>query len=281
MTVPLPGILPTELDIRVGTNAVDPFTAAADVAAIFDGGGGADALTGSELADVLLGQRGNDTITGNGGDDFLDGGDGADTFNTGLGNDTVLGGRNKDNVGGMAGNDIVDAGDGEDSVIWNDPDGDLVFGGRGNDFLRGGDVAADVIFGGDGDDLIQAVATPDLAVHASDVLFGDAGNDTIVGGNAADTIEGGADDDIMTGAGGADHFVFRAGTPGDDTIVDFDTTADVVELVGFGADFDPLANLSQSTSGPAGTVLDLAEAGQVLFLGKLVADFGAEDFILA
>ena len=87
-------------------------------------------------------------------------------------------------------------------------------------------------------------------MHASDVLFGDAGNDTIIGGNAADTIEGGADDDIMAGVGGADHFVFRAGTPGDDTIVDFDTTADVVELVDFAADFDPLANLSASTSGP-------------------------------
>jgi hypothetical protein len=51
----------------------------------------------------------------------------------------------------------------------------------------------------------------------------------------------------------------------------------VVALVGFGDHFDPLANLSQEASG---TVLDLGAAGQVLFFGRLVNEFAAEDFVL-
>jgi hypothetical protein len=60
-------------------------------------------------------------------------------------------------------------------------------------------------------------------------------------------------------------------------IADFDTTADVVELVGFAADFDPLAHLSQGTFG---AVLDLGDAGQVEFFGLLVNELGAEDFVV-
>jgi hypothetical protein len=51
----------------------------------------------------------------------------------------------------------------------------------------------------------------------------------------------------------------------------------VVAPVGFGAGFDPLANLSQAADG---TVLDLGADGQVLFFGRLVNEFAAEDFVL-
>ena len=177
----------------------------------------------------------------------------------------------------MAGRDTVFGGAGDDFIAWNDPTGDVVFGDAGNDTLRGGDVAADTIFGGNGDDLIRAVANQSLANHAPDRLFGDRGNDTIIGGNAADTIEGGAGDDNLAGFGGADQFIFRETERGNDIINDFDVTQDVVVLEGFGADFDPLDNLSATSSG---TTLDLGGDDQVLFLGLLPNELNAANFLV-
>jgi Ca2+-binding RTX toxin-like protein len=269
-------VVPPGPDVRVGTDADDTFISTGAVA-IFSGGDGDDTLTGGDLADVLRGEDDDDSISGGAGDDFLDGGRGDDDINTGAGDDVVLAGRGDDTVGGMAGSDTVEAGAGNDLVAWNDPTGDLVFGGCGHDLLRGGDVAADTIFGGSGDDLIRAVANQQLATHAADLLFGDRGDDAVLGGNANDTIEGGAGDDTMAGFGGADTFVFHFDAPGEDTINDFDTTADVVQLIGFDAGFDPLANLSDTTSG---AVLDLGDAGEVLFFGLLANEFSAGNFIL-
>ncbi|MEH2622880.1 serralysin [Bradyrhizobium sp. AZCC 1719] len=238
---------------------------------------GDDFLPGLGGNDIIRGLAGNDRLEGGDGDDIIRGGQGDDAINTGAGNDLVFGGRGNDTVVGMAGRDTVFGGAGDDSIIWNDPTGDVVFGEAGNDTLRGGDVAADTIFGGNGDDLIRAVANQQLADHAPDRLFGDRGNDTIFGGNAGDTIEGGAGDDNLAGLGGADQFIFRETEPGSDTITDFDVTQDVVVLEGFGADFDPLDNLS---AGASGTTLDLGGDNQVLFLGLLPNELNAANFLV-
>jgi serralysin len=236
-----------------------------------------DFLPGLGGNDIIRGLAGNDRLEGGDGDDIIEGGRGNDDINTGAGNDLVFGGAGNDTVGGMAGRDTVFGGAGDDFIAWNDPTGDVVFGDAGNDTLRGGDVAADTIFGGRGDDLIRAVANQESANHAPDLLFGDRGNDTIIGGNANDTIEGGAGDDFLAGFGGADQFVFRESQPGNDLVVDFDVTQDVAVLDGFGADFDPLENLS---AGPSGTTLDLGADNQVVFLGRLPNEFNAENFLV-
>ena len=238
---------------------------------------GDDFLPGLGGNDIIRGLAGNDRLEGGDGDDIIEGDEGDDDINTGAGNDLVFGGDGDDSVGGMAGSDTVFGGAGDDSIIWNDPTGDVVFGDAGNDTLRGGDVAADTIFGGEGDDLIRAVANQQLADHAPDRLLGDDGNDTIIGGNADDTIEGGAGDDNLAGFGGADQFIFRESAPGNDLITDFDVTQDLVVLEGFGADFDPLDNLSAAASG---TTLDLGEGNQVLFLGLLPAELDAANFLV-
>jgi RTX calcium-binding nonapeptide repeat (4 copies) len=92
---------------------------------------------------------------------------------------------------------------------------------------------------------------------------------------AADIIEGGRGDDIMTGNDGADVFTFRDNQTGDDMITDFVTSEDVVELLGFGGSFDPLAELSAT---PGGTELYLGGGNSVLLLGRTVAEFSADDF---
>jgi Ca2+-binding RTX toxin-like protein len=224
---------------------------------------------------TINGGNGNDTINGGDGNDVLSGGRGDDNINTGQGDDVVFGGQGNDRIGGMAGRDVVMAGAGDDFIAWNDPTGDVVFGGRGNDTILGGDIAADEIHGGAGDDLIQAFATSPESATASDTLFGDAGDDTVIGGNAADTIEGGRGDDFLTGNGGADVFIFRDNRTGEDVITDFDPSEDVVQLVGFDEDFDSLAALSATTRGAE---LDLGGGDSVLFMGRTVAEFSADDF---
>jgi serralysin len=249
-----------------------------DNANVIKGTAGDDMLPGLGGDDVILGRAGNDTIQGGDGNDFLSGGPGDDNINTGAGNDVVLGGTGDDRIGGMAGRDIVRAGDGNDTIAWNDPTGDVVFGGRGNDTILGGDVAADEIHGGAGDDLIRAFTTSPEAATASDKLFGGRGNDVVIGGNAADTIEGGRGDDFLTGNDGADVFVFRNDQSGADTVTDFDPSEDVAQLVGFDASFDPLAALSAQA---AGTELDLGGGNSVLFQGRTLAEFSADDFQIA
>ena len=49
----------------------------------------------------------------------------------------------------------------------------------------------------------------------------------------------------------------------------------MVVLFGYDEDFDPLANLSQTSQG---AVLDLGDGDGVVFLGRLVAEFNADDF---
>ena len=251
---------------------------------VLDGGGGNDTLTGgngndklegSAGNDVADGGNGNDTINGGDGNDFLSGGRGDDNFNTGAGDDVVLGGAGNDQIGGMAGRDVVRAGAGDDVIAWNDPTGDVVFGGRGNDTILGGNIAADEIHGGAGDDLIRAFATSPEAATASDRLFGGGGNDVVIGGNAADTIEGGRGDDFLTGNDGADVFIFKDNGTGADVVTDFDPSEDVIQLVGFDASFDPLAAL---TAQSAGTELDLGDGNSVLFQGRTLAEFSANDF---
>jgi Ca2+-binding RTX toxin-like protein len=177
----------------------------------------------------------------------------------------------------MAGHDTVFGDAGDDVIAWNDAVGDTVFGGAGNDHIIGSDAAADISHGGTGDDLIQAFTTTATAATGADQLFGDAGNDVIIGGNASDRIEGGIGSDTLTGNGGADHFVFHALESGQDTIPDFSANQDVIDLLGFGAHFDPLAHLSDSS---VGAVLDLGHGNQILFEGVHAADLSASDFVL-
>lgn len=83
------------------------------------GNGGNDVLTGNNGSDKLRGNLGNDTLNGDSGDDFLRGGAGNDTLNGGAGNDYLNGGLDDDVLNGGSGSDIL-------------------VGRLGNDILTGG-----------------------------------------------------------------------------------------------------------------------------------------------
>ncbi len=99
--------------------------------------------------------------------------------------------------------EIIDAGQGNDTVYARGGD-DTVSGGLGNDSL----------FGEEGDDL----------------LGGGVGNDVLQGGAGSDTLDGGAGDDYLQGGTGNDSYLFGR-SYGQDSVLDYDTTADNLDTV--------------------------------------------------
>jgi len=91
-----------------------------------------------------------------------------------------------------------------------------VYGDAGNDTLSGG-VGDDRLYGGNDDD----------------ILDGGDGRDYLYGGNGDDTLNGGAgNNDYLSGDAGSDTYAFDTGF-GTDTIYNYDTQADSVDVARF------------------------------------------------
>ena len=172
-------------------------------------GNGSDGLGGTDFhsgIEVFIGGAGADTyspqtsglsatLLGNGGDDFLSGGTQNDSLEGGLGNDRLSGAGSDDTLRGDEGNDTLAGNPGNDSML----------GGIGADSIHA-TTGADTAFGGDDNDTIRADSTDTLA----DLFFGDGGADSILAGSGADTIDGGVGDDTVNAGGGNDR-VFDSG----------------------------------------------------------------------
>ena len=165
-----------------------------------------DDLDASDFVFPIAGTTGDDTIYGGGGDDVIYGGAGDDWFFGGADDDTIYGGAGNDTIIGDAGDDMIYGGEDDDFIVARTGE-DTIYGGAGDDRIYGG-VGDDTIYGG-GDE---------------DTLRGDEGDDTLTGG---------AGDDSMSGGEGADTFVFGL-DHGNDTITDFDTGNDTIDLSAFG-----------------------------------------------
>lgn len=180
-----------------------------NVALVLNGAAGAETLVGSLVAD---------TITGGAGADSLSGGAGADVF--------VYAG-----AGDIAAGESVNGDSGGNILLFN---GDLDFTGVAianiSALALGSGVSATVsgaqasgqswtvsgVAGGAVETLTVAAAL-DSAVdltylgavtNAALVLAGAAGAETLTGSAAVETLSGGAGGDLLTGRGGADIFVF-------------------------------------------------------------------------
>ncbi|MEO0681345.1 MAG: hypothetical protein AAF192_13135 [Pseudomonadota bacterium] len=100
------------------------------------GEAGEDALTGSSADDTFDGGDDVDVLRGRRGDDVLAGGVGADTLYGARGDDTLDGGLWRDELRGGRGDDLLTGGDGIDTFIINRRNGDDVIA----DFVLGTDV---------------------------------------------------------------------------------------------------------------------------------------------
>ncbi len=132
------------------------------------GDAGDNDITGSPIDDVIVGLGGNDRIDGGGGNDIICGGDGKDRLFGGSGRDVLYGGSGRDRLYGGLGQDAL-------------------FGGPMIDVLKGGD-AKDVLSGQQG----------------ADRLYGGAGNDLLLGGPRNDMLHGEAGTDVLRGHAGTD-----------------------------------------------------------------------------
>ena len=208
------------------------------------GTGYADAITGTDEANVFRGNGGNDVINGGGGLDEIRGGGG---------NDVIDGGNGWDVIYGDAGNDVIDGGTGNDTL----------YGGAGDDTIDGG-ADNDVIDGGAG----------------NDILKGDAGNDIITGGDGKDQIHGGAGTNTLTGGRGVD--TYHIAEASENTIADGGSVIDLTDL-GDIAKLNTLtlANLQDKASltsflthlntGTGGSALEFDSRGLTLKIGKTAA----------
>jgi Ca2+-binding RTX toxin-like protein len=191
--------------------ALDPFGGFAD------GADGVDTLVnienaiGSAYDDTLLGDDGNNVLTGGDGHDFLYGYGGDDALHGGNGDDFLR---------GYEGNDILDGGSGWDRASFYEGTEsstgvtvDLnILGpqdtGHGVDTLIGiehisGTTADDTLIGDGGNNWIW---------DGSDgAAGGGTGNDTMSGGAGNDLIETGGGNDVLDGGTGLDTWSFLGG----------------------------------------------------------------------
>lgn len=220
-----------------------------------------DTLLGDDHDNVLQGNAGLDLLGGGLGDDVLDGGrDGAYATWAGAegavtadlaagtatewdgGHDTLL------NIVGAIGSDFDDTlrGDSQANRLEGGAGDDVLAGRAGDDILVGGD-GADTLAGGAGIDtadysgggVVRASLQSGEAVDGSastdtlsgiENLVGSLGNDVLIGDGAANRLEGGVGADILRGGGGADLFVYNDRLEFGDTIRDFESGTDRIQL---------------------------------------------------
>jgi Ca2+-binding RTX toxin-like protein len=171
----------------------------------------ADAITGDNAGDFLLGGAGGDTITGGAGVDHLYGQAGNDTLIAGAGISYLDGGAGADVLVGSAGHaSYASYYDATAAVTVNL----LTPGANAGD--AAGDSYANIrdVLGSNFGDTITGDNT-------GDVLMGGAGDDSITGGSRNDVLIGGAGVDTLTGGLGADQFRYCALSEIGDKITDF------------------------------------------------------------
>nr|WP_308494626.1 type I secretion C-terminal target domain-containing protein [Duganella rivi] len=171
-------------------------TAAASIAVNITGNALDNLLVGNAAANTLLGGDGNDTLDGGAGSDSLVGGTGDDLYWLDAAGDKVV-------EAAGAGIDCINTS--LDSYTLTANVENLLYTSVKN-FTGTGNELANTIWGNVG----------------ADVLNGAGGNDTLVGGSGNDKLTGGA-------GAGADTFVFNS-LLGSDSVTDFTTGVDVVQL---------------------------------------------------
>ncbi|MGE0332005.1 MAG: hypothetical protein AB7P37_15105, partial [Ramlibacter sp.] len=257
-----------------------------------DGQGGTDTITnvenvrGSNFADSITGDAGDNYLEGMGGNDAIVAGDGNDNLVGGGGDDTLTGGSGTDIFRfGPSGNGvdtIADFGIGDTIGIGANLTNGVATAGDGSTVLNGvqvssngttttlyidtnGVAGAETQINLTGDFLPGEFTVANLGGGISIVtraagqtLTGDAGNNTLTGSLGSDTLSGLDGDDVLNGAGGDDSLNGGAGNDvlqgslGNDTL---DGGADA-DAVGFdGATTAVTVNLGANTAtdGQGGT----------------------------
>ncbi|MFL5844864.1 MAG: calcium-binding protein [Solirubrobacteraceae bacterium] len=216
------------------------------------GGGGdqVELFADPALSWSVLGEAGDDTLTGRRGSAQLEGGAGNDALLAGPGDDTLLGGTGNDQLLGEGGRDALDGGTGGDFLSGGDGVDQLVYERDGLVGSKAESRASGVVViagdglcndGGPEDALVGGLPPVRTGSHCADSanrdevagdfesIAGTSKADDIVGSAGGEGLRGGAGDDRLEGAGGTDSFV---GGPGADLILSRDDLKENVQCDG-------------------------------------------------
>jgi Ca2+-binding RTX toxin-like protein len=163
-----------------------------------DGWGNTDKLTNLQ---GLSGSDFNDTLTGDGKDNWFEGAAGNDSINGGLGIDMVDYGSSEAGVG---------------VNLFTEPTSGIS-PGTAFDGLGGTDKLAGIenVFGSE----------------FNDTIVGSTGVNRLEGAGGNDSLYGGSSNDVLNGGSGSDTFGFSVGTsPAQDTVEDFERASDVLHI---------------------------------------------------
>lgn len=182
---------------------------------------GVEALVGSVFADTLIGDSGDNLISGRGGADVLDGGEGIDTLDYSTSASAVSVDLDRgDGFGGDAEGDQVR----NFEIVIGSAFGDKLKGGAGSDRFVGG-AGADGIDGGAGRDIVDyrfSTASIQIDLDTNINTGGDAEGDrlsqveVIIGSAFSDRLRGDSGANVLVGAAGDDELL---GQVGDDLLV--------------------------------------------------------------
>jgi len=297
------GLLGVTVDLTAGT-ATDGFGATDTLVSIerVRGTRSNDNLVGNAADNVFRGLAGNDTISGEGGNDWVSY---ARDINVRAEGETLIGVNvNLQSVATDSFGDtdtlysIENAEGGTLDDIFDGTAGDNVFRGfSGNDVITGWDGSDTVDYHVDADFGLNvafedgsAGVSVNLGLNTATDGFGDTDTlffiENVIGTDAADTIIGSAEanrldgrggNDLLTGELGADVFEFRAGW-GTDTITDFEDGSDTFDLTAF-LTIDDVADLTIAQDGLDVTIAITGDPANVIRVqGTTVAQFTNADF---
>lgn len=247
-------------------------------------------LTGSNFADTIRANLGNDILHGLNGNDQLAGEEGDDQLFGDAGNDQLDGGTGNDQMWGGTGNDtyIVDSPDdvaNEARSLANPADSggkDTVISSINYTlgvYLENLQLTGSADISGVGNALANTLTGND----GSNDLRGEGGNDTLIGNDGDDFLSGGIGADIMRGGAGNDYYVVdnaadriseavstfdKTDAGGNDTVVSSITFAladNFENLALFG-----LANINATGNAAANTIT--GNAGNNFINGKAGVD---------
>jgi len=212
------------------------------------------------------------------------GGDGNDTFAASNNNDEIYGGIGNDVINGGRGKDTIDGGDGIDTITYTNSDlrviVDLESGTMSGSGHGGGDVISNVenIVGSAYNDILTGLNTGSTidGFQGDDIINGGSGNDDLSGGAGNDTINGGQGDDMMFAGAGADVFEFTTLDFGEDTILGWQNSSDLLDFTALGLTINDFT-VSQVGSDTVLT-LDSDPANTITLLGINAGSITVDDF---
>ncbi|UWU23038.1 hypothetical protein N2601_08860 [Rhizobium sp. CB3060] len=215
--------------------------------------------SGSQFADIIIGNSSDNSLSGGGGDDEIRSGGGNDYLDGGAGNDTIY---------TAVGEQIVDGGAGDDVLVVSGARSDYTLSAETDQLIsienqagtsiiatnvewirfedesgtQIGLVNVDHLLASEGKNLIEGSAGTDVLVGSTgaDAIFASDGGDTVDAGSGDDLIDGGLGNDDLKGGVGSDTYLYASGD-GSDVIDD-----DVSFLDAGNVDVLKLTNLSRS-----------------------------------